>query len=247
MVLENFTEIFNLIANPNSILEGLKTSQLGTESHFGLLFGFFFIYFFVTKANKKFTIWAFVFLIIAFKRIAIAASILSVIIYLIYRNSKFTKSVKLNANLLMFFSLMLFMFLLINLSLGVYDTWIKDNIGLSANHFTMGRAQMYKRVLENLEVGFIGTGQGTVTEFLEGLNFKKMNRLHSDFLRNHIEIGFGFYTIWILLFNKLNIFNLKALVILVYYWVVLVTDNAFIYFDFLALFYMIQTIFYEEK
>jgi hypothetical protein len=190
---------------------------------------------------------SFLFLIIAFKRVAIAGSILSVILYVLFRKKDFTALSKTRVNAFLFIGLMLLLFLLINLSTGVYDVWIKENTGLSANHFTMGRASMYGRVLESLPINFIGFGQGTVTDHLLDLNFEKMNRLHSDFLKNYIELGWGFYTIWIVFFNKLNTFNLKAVVIVTYYWMLLITDNTFVYFDFLALFYMIQTNFYDEK
>ena len=247
MFLEHFQSLFKIIFNPALIFEALITSEIDTESHFGFLFGLFFLYFLTTKQKKRYTIISFLFLLIALKRIAILAAVVALVFYLFYRRKEFTQKRKRFFNIASLLVLLSFAYILVHLSLGTYDEVIKEYSGFSANAFTKGRATMYKRALRELPIYFFGHGSGTVTDYLIELNFERMDRLHSDFLRNFIELGWGVYTIWIIFFNKINIFSLQSVVMLIFYWIIMATDNAFVYFDFLVLFYLIQTNLYANR
>ncbi|WP_340076196.1 hypothetical protein [Leptobacterium sp. I13] len=246
MIIENFSSFFIIFYNPTILFKALITSRINTESHFGFVFGLFFLYFFFSNSKKRYTILAFIFLLIALKRIAIVATIISLIVFFLYKKKKFTKSKKYFFNAGAFISLVTFVYVIIHLSVGTYNDIIKEYTGLSANAFTKGRAYLYETVLNEMPIKFLGYGLGVVTDYLIGLNLK-VDRLHSDLLRNIIEYGWGAFSIVILVFNRINIFSIKSMIILIFYWVIMVTDNAFVYFDFLVLFYMIQSNLYDNK
>ena len=247
MVIQHFQSLFAIVFNPSLIIEALITSEIDTESHFGFLFGLFFLYFLMTKSKKRFIIISFLFLLIALKRIAIFATVAAFLFYILFRKKELTNKLRIYFNIAVFIILMVFAYVLVHLSLGTYDEVIKEYSGFSANAFTKGRATMYKRALTELPIYFFGHGSGSVTNYLVSLNIDTMDRLHSDFLRNFIELGWGVYSIWLIVFNKINIFSVKSLTILIFYWIIMATDNAFIYFDFLVLFYMIQSSLYDDQ
>ena len=245
-IIENIQDVFTILFAPKILIEGLLTSRLSTESHFGFFFGLSFVFFVLEKEKKWLIFLSALLLLLALKRIAVGAVCLSLAFYFLSYKGAFGQKRKLYLNLIVLTFLMFFIFLLIGLSKGDFDEAIKAYTGFSSNQFTMGRVRLYSTILENFETSFFGYGLGSITIFVTEMDVV-VNRLHSDVLRLFLELGWGFYGIWIVWFNYLNIFNLKSAVMLIFYWIIMATDNAFIYFDFLTMFYLIQAYFYGHK
>lgn len=239
--IEFFFDI-NFLSN---FIQALKTSSFKTESWMAFPFGLFSLFYILEKRKTRATIAVILFLF-AFKRISIAAIILGLCVYWFFYKKKafnFNKSKALFWFIVLNISLL---YILYNFIQGNYDVFIKDFTGLSPNHFTQGRLRIYTDSVNYFSDNMIfGNTLGSTNLYLTN-NFEKIHFLHSDILKIIIEMGIFSYLIWVIYFFKINLVNSKSVPVLIFMNILFLSDNVFIYFDTLFIFYLL-IIHYNRK
>ena len=98
---------------------------------------------------------------------------------------------------------------------------IQDQLGISANHFTMGRRSTQSRVLAGLEVpqqdalgvlAALPKGLGTSSDYMvrsgiDRIPLARGGSLHSDLLKGLIEFGLLGFMGWIYVFYRVHSFS----------------------------------------
>ena len=240
--------IIDLIIHPSYIIPAFLTSKLETESTLSYLFGMFTIYF-IYRKNKLYTMLAVLFAIISFKRIAIFALFVCLLIDFIFMNReriknglKYLKNLGILANIV-------FIFLVYMFARGSFDQTISNWTGLSANSFTKGRKFVYESVLINLKPDVLtGTGLAKTSDFLENFN-ANIILLHCDILKIFLEFGIIAFILWLVVQFNLNSKSKEMLILFIFINIIFLTDNSFIYFNVSFVFYLMQSanIMYNNK
>ena len=240
--------IFLIFSDLKLLEEAAISSNISTENALAYTFGLFLFYFITEKYPKGYIITCAIIFVLSFKRIAIAAFIISYIYYFLSTNV-FKLNIKkyrhvfillgVTANLL-FIKLV---FLIVN---GDLEKMIIEYTHLSTNNFVKGRQNFYKIVVEKVgSISWSGIGLGKVDEILTDYFGKKWN-LHSDILNNYFQFGAILFCIWLLLLFYKTSFSHKSLAILIYFNIQMFTDNVFIYFDFMFYFYFFVLIYISQ-
>lgn len=238
-VITNFHVLFsvNFFAQ---FADALKTSELATESWLAFPLGLFVIYFAQNRDWRKLALASVLFLL-AFKRISIAGVLAALFLYwVINRNGVKTKKL---FNVYVWFLVLNIALLLVlyNFISGNFNEIITTYTGISPNWFTQGRLSVYSETLAHFSDNFLfGSSLGSTNIFLNN-TFENISFLHSDILKIIIELGFLSYIVWVLYFFKINLVNHKAIPILIYVNILFLSDNVFIYFDTLLVFYLLVT------
>jgi hypothetical protein len=247
-ILREADNIFLIFSNVGLLKQAFISSTIKTENHLAYASGIFLFYFITERYPKKYIITCAIIFILSFKRIAIGAFIISYLYY--FLSEKFFKfkiekyrqiftMIGVVANLL-FIKLV---FLIVN---GDIDRTIEKYTGLSANNFLKGRQYLYKIVVNEIgSISWSGVGLGKVDEILfEVFNEKKP--LHSDILNNYFEFGVILFFVWLFLLFYKNSFSNKSFSLLIYFNIMMLTDNVFIYFDFMFYFYFFILIYISQ-
>jgi hypothetical protein len=201
-------------------------------------FGIFSLYFLIEKRYSKgfFSLGLF---ILSFKRISMVAFILSMAVYFFYfvvlkRNFKRNKIVAyfLTFNIL----LLTVLYFFIN---GDFTKLIYKNTGISVNQFSQGRFQIYNDIINHFsDKIWTGSSLGYTNIYLSN-KYVDISFLHSDILKLIIEFGIFSFLIWMVYFMYTNISNYKSVPIVLFINVLFLSDNVFIYFDTLFIFYLV--------
>jgi hypothetical protein len=236
-------DVGNLVS---SFAEALKTSTFPTESWLAFPFGIFTIFFILEKETKYSILSSFIFLL-CFKRITILGVFVSLVLFwFFYKRKKigFSK----NRTFLYFISLNItLLVILFNFINGNLSDLILKYTGLSANHFTQGRFRIYNDTLSYFsQHRLLGNGLGSTHIFLKS-NFNNIHFLHSDILKLIVEFGIIPFSIWMLYFFRINILNKKSIPLLIFLNILFLSDNVFIYFDTLFLFYLVMSKYYIDQ
>ena len=247
-LLREWGTLFFILSNLGGLKQAFLSSEIKTENQIAYTMGLFLFYFIVEKYPKKYIIACAIVFILSFKRIAIGAFLISLIYYLLserfmkFRAHKFKYTfivLGVIANLL-FIQLV---FIVVN---GSLDRAIEGYTHFSTNHFLMGRQKIYGSVIN--EIGYLswsGLGLGRVDGILYSV-FHENKPLHSDILKNYFEFGVVLFIAWVvLLFHKTSFSN-KSFGTLVYFNIMMFTDNVFIYFDFMFYFYFFILIYLSQ-
>ncbi|WP_158629438.1 O-antigen ligase family protein [Flavobacterium microcysteis] len=241
--LQEFLNISKLLAN---IILALRYSILPTESWLAFPMGLFCIYYIIEKEKVK-SIIAIVLFVFAFKRISIFAFLLSLGVYFLFyvrKNRKFLK----NKVVTYFMTLNVFLVTILYFFIsGAFSKIIFKYTGLNVNHFTQGRFKIYNDTINNFKDDiWLGSSLGSTHTYIDR-KFDNVSFLHSDILKVIIELGIFSFLIWIFTFLYLNITNKKTIPIILYLNILFLTDNVFIYFDTLFVFYLILIKFNKDE
>ena len=79
-IVDRSNELLNVILNPQAIILGFISSNVATESSLSFYFAALSFYFVIEK-DKKRAIWAIVFTVLSFKRIACAGFVVALVLY----------------------------------------------------------------------------------------------------------------------------------------------------------------------
>ena len=236
--LYNFESLINISKLLSSFIKALTYSSFDTESWMAFPFGIFSLYFLIEKRYSKgfFSLGLF---ILSFKRISMVAFILSMAVYFFYfvvlkRNFKRNKIVAyfLTFNIL----LLTVLYFFIN---GDFTKLIYKNTGISVNQFSQGRFQIYNDIINHFsDKIWTGSSLGYTNIYLSN-KYVDISFLHSDILKLIIEFGIFSFLIWMVYFMYTNISNYKSVPIVLFINVLFLSDNVFIYFDTLFIFYLV--------
>jgi hypothetical protein len=235
LVISN-VEGLSFVLNPYDFLINNKRSLVNTSHSF--YFVFFIIYFFFKK-NKKYLFISLVFFVLSLKRVSLVGLIVVFIIYLIYRKKEFSDvNLKIIIPVLILVNLAL-VFIIYNFSMGEYDYLFGEITGRFSDDVVSGRKGIYQIFFEKFDLSkliFLGEGIGKVMQVIsERVGFKF--NFHSDILKNYTEMGPAMFIAWIYFLYKLNSKNLISFLYIIYINILFISDNVFVYFDVLFLFY----------
>jgi hypothetical protein len=232
-----------ILVNPiNLFLKAEKTRGISTH---GLYYGYFIIYF-ALKKNKKYLIFSILFFLLASKRIAMGALLINYFIYRTFNKNDVERATRKFIPILMVIINLILVWVLFKYTSGEFNNWIFESTGTESGDLTTGRFWIYKVYVDNYIFNWSGDGFGIVTKTLSDTYGMKYN-FHSDVLKNFMEFGPIVFCIWIFYFYKINTRNLNTLMVTFYTNILFVTDNVFIYFDVLFLFYFFISIFIIEQ
>jgi len=251
-VLIYLSEVGFSITDVVSTIQALATahmpSEVATESELGFVFGFFVLYFFLKGNSKWYLVMSLLFFIISFKRIVIVGVVISLVVYLILKIFRIDiRRHKLKLTL---------MALVVNLTIiygaqllvsGTFDQHVLEYTGLSSDAFLLGRKTFYTEVFEKFgSYNLVGLGLGKVDDALFNFLGYSMN-LHSELIKNYLEFGLIIFLVWMSLLIYKNLFSNKSVVFLIYFNLLIVTDNIFIYFHGMFYFYFFVLILLVEE
>jgi hypothetical protein len=225
-----------------TFLEAFVTSQLPTETNLAFHFGLLLIYFALSK-NLRYSIGSAVMTLLCFKRIVFPAVIFSLCAYYVLEKMKFG-SRKWGSAVIPFLAIinLLAVYLSYQFAYGQYDLWLYNLTERSPNEIFVGRQFIYSNVLSQIKgMPWLGIGIGKIDELAFTLFYSPLN-LHSDLLKNYFEFGVFFYVIWICLLYWFNFRSPGLIALALYLNILFLTDNTFIYFDVIYLFYLLSGI-----
>ncbi len=233
---ERFEPILQAITHPGQLLTAFLTSELESESNYSFQFGMFFLVF-AWNNKKTLSLFSGFLLLLSFKRIAILAIVIIGLFYLIEKISKGRLQPSRNKALLFLFNALV-VIILFSFFNGVFDDLILEMTGVSSNFLTLGRYDIYQDIFHHFgRVELLGFGLGSINTFLSNAGYQLVN-LHSDVLKVFFELGPILYVGWILLFYK-YVTNFLTAALCIYMNILFFTDNVFIYFDVLFVFYFL--------
>lgn len=201
-------------------------SKFQLERTFSFVFGLFSIYFLYEKKYLWFLLNS-TLAILSFKRIVILGIFLCTLLFFIPKKIRliFINPITLT------FSILTLTIVSINISTGLYDSFILNNIGISTNQLLMGRQEIWYKILtyikfEHSDYIFFGLGNGYTSQTLIKI-FKNNVLLHNDFLLILIQYGYIFLIIFSYTLNNQKSYRQKNLAI--YLTCLFATDNVLIY------------------
>lgn len=247
---EEFEGLVKVLTNFNLLADALISSELDTESNLAYVFGFLVLFFLFEryKYSKWYLILSSFCFILCFKRIVIVAVLLCVIIYFI------TSLLKINLSryrvALTFFGLLVNLFFIqfaYLITSGEFDQYIFEKTGYNSDRFLMGRKTLYTNAFDTGgAVDLSGLGLGKIDDAMFNFYGVAFN-LHSELIKNYFEFGLLFFIAWLLLLFYKTMFSHKAVIILIYFNVLILTDNVFIYFDIMFYFYFFILVYLSQN
>lgn len=231
------------------LLAKLVMSDAKFESTTSFIFGLFTLFFFF-KERKVHGVFALLFLIISFKRIAILGALTGLLSYFFITKQSF-----LNRHLKLIFIIIIILInfivplMQISIALGSFDDVVENITGITTNHFTQGRQYIYDAIVGKFGLpSFPGEGIGSLNSYLINKE-DNINNVHSDLLKNLYEFGYIFYALWVFFFYAFLIKrkNVAPLCLALYINIVFITDNVMIYYEVMFVYYlMIVTLLDDE-
>jgi len=241
----NFKFLINIPKLLSSFITALRLSYFPTESWMAFPFGVFTLYFLIEKNYKNSMIAGFFFLL-SFKRISMFAFIIAISIYLLskFLNNRFNRNKVVGYFIVLNAVLLTTLYFFIN---GFFTRVIYKLTGISINHFSQGRFQIYNDVINHFSDRiWLGASLGFTHLYLDN-KYEDISYLHSDILKIIIELGIVSFLIWLLYFMYINLSNKKAVPIVLFINILFLSDNVFIYFDTLFVFYLVLVKFDKDE
>ncbi|KYP15964.1 O-antigen ligase family protein [Flavihumibacter sp. CACIAM 22H1] len=234
---EKFIPIIQAITHPGQLISAFLTSELESESNYSFQFGMFLLVF-MWDRNKLMSILAAGLLLLSFKRIAIFAVVVIGVLYLVQKISR-NRFKPAENKFLLFLSNILVVTLLFLFFTGKFDSLIEETFGVSSNFITQGRYNVYQDIFAHFgQTELLGFGLGSINTFLSGAGYQLVN-LHSDVLKVFFELGPPIFIAWIILYYS-YVTNFLTAALAIYMNILFFTDNVFIYFDVLFIFYFLM-------
>ena len=233
-----YKELLNFPLLITSFVKALKLSTFPTESWMAFPFGMFLIYY-IDQKNRIRIIISLLFFMMCFKRITFLAFFMS---YGIYWFLYLFLKLEFNKRKLVIYILGLNFLLLINMYMfvnGFYSYIIKQYTGITINHLTQGRFRIYNDAIDYFSDYIVFGSSLGITNIYLSEKFKDIAFLHSDLLKLILEIGILMFIIWLVSFMIINLNTKKSIPVILYINILFISDNVFIYFDTLFLFYLI--------
>ena len=232
--------VFLVVTNLGLLKEAVLSSTIITECALAYAMGLFLFYFITEKYPKKYIIASAVMFVLCYKRIAIGGFIIAYLCYYLSTNifKIWIEKYKMIFVLIGVGANLAFIKLVSLIVNGDLDKIIYQYTGISANHLLMGRKTLYSIPMDHVGgMSWSGIGLGKVDMLLLEA-FGEKHPLHSDILNNYLEFGVILFIIWLVLLFYKTSFSNKAFSLLIYFNIMMFTDNVFIYFDFMFYFYL---------
>lgn len=245
---EESGDLIEVLLNFHLLSNALISSELDTESNLAYVFGFLVLFFFLEKYNKWYLIVSIIFFILCFKRIVIIAVVLCVIIYFIASLLKINLSrYRVALTLLGLLANLFFIQFAYLITSGKFDQYIFEKTGYNADRFLMGRKTLYTNAFDaGGAFDLSGLGLGKIDDAMFQFYGVALN-LHSEIIKNYFEFGLFFFIAWLILLFYRTMFSTKAVIILIYFNVLILTDNVFIYFEIMFYFYFFILLYLTQK
>ncbi len=215
------------------------------ESGLSHLMGMLVIFCLVRKRKGAFMASLF-FMILFNKRIAIAATILIILLYVLIRIFPLERRFGISVFLVSLMNVIYFSVVYDLMFGGLFEQFFRAYTGFSLNQFTLGRYQIYQDLstIVDIPVLLAGKGIGQVNIFLR--QFALYEHIgynpHSDVLRIILEFGLPLGITWIFFLYKKSIVvkNMKYLLVPVYVNMLMFTDNVVLYHYIMIPFFIIS-------
>ena len=245
---EESGDLLKVLLNFHLLSNALISSELDTESNLAYVFGFLVLFFLLEKYNKWYLILSIIFFILCFKRIVILAVVLCVIIYFIASLLKINLSrYRVALTLLGLLANLFFIQFAYLITSGKFDQYIFEKTGYNADRFLMGRKTLYTNAFDTGGAfDLSGLGLGKIDDAMFQFYGVALN-LHSEIIKNYFEFGLFFFIAWLILLFYRTMFSTKAVIILIYFNVLILTDNVFIYFEIMFYFYFFILLYLTQK
>lgn len=235
-----FSSVLSLLSYRSSIFYFVTPP---TENHYTTIFGAAFIYFLVKK-DKKMMVLSLLLTIIGAKRIVFLAVIATTGLYFFLKPfSKIilnSKAVVIAMAIFMNFAVAI---ALVALTYGFFDDIIFDLTGIPPNWLFSGRVAMYKDVFDYMgSVPLLPKGLGYIGTILvdKQIHFNDFFiHMHSDVLKYMIEFGLLIFTLIFILLYRTALKNFDAFILVIYYNILMITDNPSILYEFYIFFHII--------
>lgn len=177
--------IWNKLTLKNIASINFIESNSPFESEFSF-YGLVFFLFYLQKGDKKRCILSFIMTFLAFKRMAVVACLLFLIVNFLYGKRAFIgrpKSKYVNIATVSFIVIALMFHLICN---DAFSNWFYELTSIDFNDFISGRLERINLCIDHPML----YGLGSTTEFLNKALVGELNRnLHSDVLRIYLECG----------------------------------------------------------
>lgn len=239
-----------------SILNLLVDSSSETESNlYPFIFSFLFLFCLTEKYSYKYKILSIFLLVLGSKRIVLVSLALVYILNFIIqkiRPSLPLKNIKLISSLFVISSLFL-VFIYFQFAKGVFDDIIEKNFNQSANQLTQGRQFLYNSVMNDFDIidHFFGKGIGASDILVDNVtngSDSHLKNLHSEILRNYMELGIILFVIWVYCKVKFIIKNQFSFLAILILFLFLISDNVLIYFECIFMMYLLMLLsFFNNK
>lgn len=231
---QHFLLFFNReIVNPFTV------SFWATEHLSSFLFGLFCLYF-LNNRNWKYALLSLALTILAFKRIALGGLLVASCFWLIEPWFKwFFKRKTRMLTLIVLANVIGLSLLFWIMDYESLDQFAIQHFGRSVQGLTSGRAKTFSVLIEELGgLSFFGYGLGKCADVLETINHYEILP-HSDILKLVLELGPLPFIAWLIAFYWPFLKTPRALIFPIYMNILFFTDNTFIYFEVLTVFYLL--------
>ena len=215
-----------------------------TETTYAAVYGVIAIYFFVRKKYRYFII-ATILTVIASKRIVVAALFGALIGGIILKRLKLKPTA---VTILALVANLVFVWLLIGLSEGGFNSTIQKLTGLSANHLFMGRVEIYNVALDRFGTfSFFGSGLGSTSHYLRTSLFAAdtANLIHSDILKLFVETGFFIFTAYFITLYSIAKYSPNSIFVILFINILYLTGNTLIFVHVNIIIYITITAIYS--
>ena len=244
-VLEKQSSIFETLLNWQQLLAGIEDSTVSSESNlYPFLLAFTLVFACFYKLQWKYIFVLLVFMLLGFKRIVIFGVISFLALnmfprlydHIILRPRRFSY--------IFAFIVSVIIMTYYYVANGVFDDFLFNTFGLYTNAFLQGRQELYRLVIDKLnDSNFIlGSGIGSVDDVLltYRVQISNITNLHSELLRWFLEVGGILYFIWMYKFFLNSLSTRFNMLLFLFLFIILLTDNVFIYFDCMFYIYLLS-------
>lgn len=216
----------------------LLSTNSEIESSLGMVFGYLSLFFLTNRKFRYFT-FCFILFLLNYKRIVLVGFVLAIGYHFL---SGLNRRHRVPLRVLMYSSPFMFLALLIEISSGNLNEFISGMFGRSINHITTGRYAIHHELfarLFGLPRLFFGYGIGHTHQTVGTFNFTHMALAHSDYLMLFYDFGIICFMVLFFLFFKTFLTSRRNAVYIIYFLVLLIFDNTFIYFDTMFILYLL--------
>lgn len=225
-----------------NLAESLISSSFQSESGLAFLIGLFAFYFLFTRKWTFFSISLF-FVLISGKRTVLVAVALCLLIYLVLAVFRFNvKKYRIVLSVLALLANAIIIYIIYLLVAGTFDQFIIGNTGLPPNSFMKGRYNLWKAIISTYDIGYLGSGLGSISYLLvDQIDYPLHNPLN-DVLKVAVEHGVIVFGLWFFIYYFVHSYKRESLIIAMYTNILFLTTNVLIYFFFMFCLYFIHSL-----
>lgn len=245
-IIEKNDAIISSISDWHQLISGIADSSVKSESNlYPFLLAFLFIYAFYYKLGFKWILSLFLFSLLGFKRIVILGLLLTIILsfFPVGIYNKIRKNATLSSCVFSVIALLIIV-IYYYIAGGYFDSYLYNKFDISTNELLQGRQELYSLVIDKIGDNklFTGAGIGVIDEILikNAKTIDNITNLHSELLRWFLEIGVVGYLAWIYVIFRNALYTRYMFLSFIFLFIMLLTDNVFIYFDCMFYFYLLS-------